>query len=87
MQIDPTVRADVAIDTAFRDALSATGAPAKWTVDKATADRIKAESRNQQAAAQQAANLGHVAEQGGKMAAAVKNVGDAATSLQDAGLV
>ena len=30
--------------------------------------------------------LGHVAEQGGKAAMAVKNVGEAVTSLQNAGL-
>ena len=87
MQIDPAVRADFDVDTACRDAIEGTGAPAKWLVDKSTADRIKAQSRAQQAAAQQAADLGRVAEQGSKMANAVKNIGEAATSLQDAGFV
>ena len=53
---------------------------------KEEADKAKADERQQQQAAQQASMLGHVAEQGGKAAAAVTNVGQAATSLQDAGL-
>jgi hypothetical protein len=40
----------------------------------------------QQAAVQQAAALGHASEQAGKAAVAVKNVGDMAASLQNAGL-
>lgn len=87
MQIDPAVRADFDVDTAYRDAMGGTGAPAKWLVDKAMADRIKAQTRAQQAAAQQASDLGHMADQGSKMATAAKNVGEAATSLQDAGIV
>ncbi len=86
MQIDPAVRADFDVDGGFRDAFPGTGAPVKWLVDKKKADAIKAQARQQQAAQQQATDLGHLGEQGGKMAAAVKNVGDAATSLQDAGL-
>jgi hypothetical protein len=87
MQFDPTVRADVDFDKAFRGAFEGTGAPAEWLEDKDKADAIKAQARAQQAAAQQAADLGHVGEQAGKAATAVKNVGDAASSLQDAGLV
>jgi hypothetical protein len=86
MQIDPAIRADFDADTGFRDAAPGTGAPAKWIVEQKKADAIKAQARQQQAAAQQAADLGHMGEQAGKMATAVKNVGDAATSLQGAGL-
>jgi Domain of unknown function (DUF2019) len=48
---------------------------------------VKAQSRAQQAAAQQAADLGHVGEQAGKMANAAKGVGEAATALKAASLV
>jgi hypothetical protein len=87
MQIDPAVRADFDIDTAFRDAFEGTGAPAKWLVDKAKADEIKAQVRAQQAATQQAADLGQAGEQAGKIADAAKGVGEAASALKGAGLV
>jgi Bacteriophage head to tail connecting protein len=87
MQIDPTVRADFDVDTAYRDAVDGTGAPARWLFPKDKADAIKAQARAQQAAAQHAADLGHLGEQAGKVANAVKNVGEAGTALQEAGLV
>ena len=86
MQIDPSVRADADIETAYRDAVAGTGAPANWTVDKDKADAIRAQQRQQQAMQQQAADLGQMGEAGGKIGTAVKNVGDAATALQGAGL-
>ena len=86
MQIDPSVRADIDVDTAFRDAYEGTGAPIEWLEDKDKADAIKAQVRQQQAAQQQAADLGAVGEHATKAANAVKAVGDAATSLQGAGL-
>ncbi len=86
MQIDPAVRADLDVDAAFRDSFEGTGAPAKWLVDKAMADRIKAQARAQQAAAQQAADLGQMGEQAGKVATAAKNAGEASTALRNAGL-
>jgi hypothetical protein len=87
MQFDPSVRADVNFDKAFRGVYEGTGAPAEWLEDHDKADAVKAQARAQQAAAQQAADLGHVSEQAGKTATAVKNVGDMASSLQNAGLV
>jgi hypothetical protein len=86
MEFDPNVKAHVRVTPAFRDAYVGTGAPAKWLEDKDKADAIVAHAEQQQAMAQQAADLGHAAEQGGKVATAVQNVGDAATSLQNAGL-
>ncbi len=86
MEIDPTVRADADIDTAFRDAYEGTGAPSTWLVPKEQADKIKQQQRQQQQMLEQANQLGQVAENGGKAATAVQNVGEAATSLQDAGL-
>ncbi len=87
MQFDPAVRADIDFDKAFRGAYDGTGAPAAWLNDERNAAAIKAQGRLQQAAAQQAADLGHVGEQAGKVARAVKNIGEAATSLQNAGIV
>jgi hypothetical protein len=83
---DQSLTADLDTDTAFRDAYEGTGAPSTWLRSKEEAQKIKDQARQQQQAAQQASMLGHVAEQGGKAAMAVKNVGEAATSLQDAGL-
>lgn len=87
MQFDPSVRADVNFDRAFRGVYEGTGAPAEWLEDQDKAAAVKAQARAQQAAAQQAANLGHVSEQAGKAATAVKNVGEMASSLQNARLV
>ena len=86
LQFDPSIRADVNFDKAFRGAYEGTGAPADWLEDQRKADAIKAQARAQQAAAQQAADLGHVGDQAGKVAAAVKGVGEASASLRDAGL-
>jgi hypothetical protein len=86
MQFDPSVRADVNFDKAFRGVYEGTGAPAEWLEDQDKAAAVKAQARAQQAAAQQAADLGHVSEQAGKAATAVKNVGEMASSLQNAGL-
>jgi len=86
MEIDPAVRADIDVDAAFRDAYDGTGAPAGWLLDKDKANAIKVQARAQQAAAQQAADLGHLGEQASKMATAVRNIGEASTALEDAGL-
>jgi hypothetical protein len=87
IEIEPNVRADVDIDTAFRDAVAGTGAPANWLVDEKVAMQTKQNMQAQQAAAAQAQKLGQLAEAGGKIGAAAQNIGDASTSLQDAGLV
>jgi hypothetical protein len=87
MQFDPSVRADINFDKAFRGAYEGTGAPAEWLEEEDKAAAVKAQARAQQAALQQAAALGHTSEQAGKAATAVKNVGEMASSLQTAGLV
>jgi hypothetical protein len=87
MELDPAVRADIDVDTAFRDAYDGTGAPAGWLLDKKKANAIKVQARAQQAAIQQASDLGHLGEQAAKMATAVKNIGEAGTALDDAGLM
>lgn len=87
MQIDPSIRADVDSDTAFREAFPGTGAPASWLRDKQVADQMKQQEREEAASAQQAAQLGHVSDQATKAANAVENVGNAASSLQNSGLM
>src|SRR6185437_11181740 len=86
MQIDPTIRADVDFDTAFREAIPGTGSPAKWITPIDKANAIKEQQRQQAAAQQRADQLGAVAEHGGKLANAAGNVADAAKSLQNAGI-
>ncbi len=86
MQIDPSVRADFDVDKAFRDSFEGTGSPAEWLVDPDKANAIKDQVRQQQAAQQQAADLGGMGENASKMANAVENVGKASSALQDAGL-
>src|SRR5712672_1656840 len=71
MQFDPSVRADINFDKAFRGASAGTGAPADWLEDEDKAAATKAQARAQQAALQQAATLGHASEQAGKAATAV----------------
>jgi hypothetical protein len=87
LPFDPTLRVDVKWDKALRGAYDGTGAPPEWLEDQRKADAIKAQMRAQQAATQQVADVGHVGEQAGKAAAAAKNVGEAASSLKDAGLM
>ncbi len=87
MQLDPSLAADVDIDTAFRDAVPGTGAPAKWMRDKDDADQVKQQQRQAQQADQMAARLGAAGEQVSRVATAAENVGKASTALQDAGLV
>ncbi len=83
VQIDPTVRRDLDIDQAFRDAVEGTGAPANWMIPKEQADQLKeqdAKMAAQQAAIQQAAAMaGTGADIAGK-------IGDAAQSLQAGGI-
>ncbi len=86
MQIDSSVRADFDVDGAFRDSFEGTGAPVGWLVDPDKANAIKDQVRQQQAAQQQAADLGGMGENASKMANAVENVGKAGSALNDAGL-
>lgn len=80
MNIDPTVRRDLDIDRAFRDALLASGAPPEWIVPQEVADQQKAQDRQAQQMQQQMQALQQGADTAGQ-------VGDAAKSLQDAGVI
>jgi hypothetical protein len=82
-QLDPNVRYDLDIDTAFRDALSGV-APAKWLVPKEQADAQKKVAAQQQQAAQAAQALATGADVATKMGTAVQSAGDAAQSVQTA---
>ena len=78
-ELDPTVRADFNLDKAFRDAASGV-APATWIVDEKQANAQKAKDRQAQMMQQaaQSASMG---------ADIAQKAGDAAQSLQTAGLV
>ncbi len=86
MQLDPTLKANVNLQRGFRAAIPGTGAPADWLNSEDQAKAIMQQQAQQQAAAQQAEQLGAVAEHGGKIANAIGNVADASKSLQDAGV-
>ncbi len=76
-QIDPGIKADLDMRTAFRDATNGAGAPADWLVDKKEADAAN-EQIAQQAQIQQ--GIGAV----GAAGLAGKAVGDAVSSFNGA---
>lgn len=82
MSIDPAVKEDVDIDTAFRDAVDGSGAPATWMVDKKTADKAKAAARAQMAQQQQVQTAIGTAGAAGD---AATKIGNAANLLQTGG--
>jgi hypothetical protein len=79
-QIDPSMAVEVDARTAFRDALTGANVPAKWITDnkQAMAMRQAAQQKQQLTEAAQAVSAG---------AGIAGQVGDAAQSLQAAGLV
>lgn len=81
--LDPGVRFDLDVDTAFRDALSAV-APAKWVVPKEVADNAKAQQAQIDRAAQAAQAMATGADVATKMGGAVEQLGTAAQSVQAA---
>ena len=82
--IDPNIKSDFDVDTAFRDAVEGSGAPARWLVPKAKADAEKAANRKAQAAQQQMQQQMATADQGATVAG---KIGAAATTLQQGGLM
>jgi hypothetical protein len=82
LQLDPSLRGHFNIKRAFRASLEGTGAPADWSVDEREADAIAAQDQARAAAAQQAAVLGNVGEQAGKIALAAKNVRRGAKTIR-----
>lgn len=83
MEIDPTVKRDLDVDKAFRDALSAVGVPSKWIRPEEESNQLKAQDRDaaaKQAAVENATSLIH------NGAAAAEQVGAAKQSLQAAGV-
>ena len=84
MSIDPNIKTDFDVDTAFRDAVEGSGAPARWLIPKEKADAIKAADRKAQAAQQQMQQGLATADQGANVAT---KIGTAATQLQQGGLM
>jgi hypothetical protein len=84
-QIDPTVRFEVDIHAATRDAIGGNGAPAKWLNSKEEAKRLAQQDQQQQAAIAAANQVAHHADVATRVAGAAKSAGDAAQSLQGAG--
>jgi Bacteriophage head to tail connecting protein len=84
MQLDPSVRHDIDIDTAFREAVLGSGIPSDWLVDEDQAQQAKDAER--QAAAQQAAAQQQIATAGAVADVAARG-GEAVQALQGAGVV
>lgn len=84
MAIDPAVKHDVDVDQAFRDAVTGSGAPAKWLVPKEIADPQKAQDRQAAAQAQTMQQVAGAADQGATIAG---KIGQAATMLQQGGIL
>jgi hypothetical protein len=80
-QLDPGVRFDLDIDTAFRDALGAI-APAPWVVPTEIANSRKAQEQQIQRATQAAQAMAGAADVATKVGGAVQTMGDAAQSVQ-----
>lgn len=84
MAIDPAVKRDFDNDTAFRDAMQGSGAPARWIVPAAKADKLKAMDRAQ--AAQQQAQQQAIQTAGAAGDAGTK-IGNAANLLMQGGVL
>ena len=84
MQIDPNIKTDFDVDTAFRDAVEGSGDPARWLIPKDKADAIKARDRQQQAQQAQVQQQLATADQGANVAT---KIGAAATQLQQGGVI
>lgn len=84
-QIDPTVRADFDVSKAFRDALTGV-ARADWIVPVEQAGQAREQQAQQAMAAQAAQEMATGADVATKMGTAVHSAGQAAQSLQMAGM-
>lgn len=79
MTLDPNVKFNLDINTAFRDALRGVGAPSDWIID----EKVVEEDRQKAAQMQQIQQLAGAVDQGASIAG---NVGAAAQELQAAGM-
>lgn len=82
-ELDPGVRFDLDIDTAFRDALGGI-VPAKWIVPKEISESKKAQEQQIQRAQQAAQAMAMGADVATKVGGAVEQMGTAAQSVQAA---
>ncbi len=82
-QLDPSVRFDLDVDKAFRDALGGI-APADWIVPEEQANAAKQNERQLQQAQQAAQALSTGADTATRMAGAVEAAGNAAQSVKTA---
>ena len=85
-QVDPSVQLLADVPTAARESIGGGGAPAKWLVSQERFAQLKADHDQQAAAAASAQQVAHGADVATRVAGAAKSAGDAAQSLQGAGL-
>jgi hypothetical protein len=85
-QVDPSAALVADVPTAVRDTIDGAGAPAKWLVSDAQFAAAKQQRQQEQAAQAVAAQVAHGADVATRVATAAQSAGDAAKSLQGAGL-
>lgn len=86
-QVDPTVMLNADMHQATRDAISGGGAPTKWLRTPQQVQKLQEQEQQQQAAAAAAQQVAEGADVASRVGDAARNAGDAATSLQEAGLI
>jgi Bacteriophage head to tail connecting protein len=86
-QVDPNVALLADIPTAAREAIDGSGVPAKWLVSDDQFQALKAQKQQQDQAAAAAQQVAQHADVATRVGQAAKSAGDAATSLQGAGML
>jgi hypothetical protein len=85
-QVDPSVTLMADVPTASRESIEGGGAPAKWLVSQDKFAKLKADRDQADAAAAAANAVAHGADVATRVATAAQSAGDAAQSLQSAGV-
>jgi hypothetical protein len=86
-QVDPNVMMIADIPSAAREASDGAGVPTKWLVPDDEFKRRVAQKQQQAAAVEQANMVAHGADVATRVATAAESAGNAATSLQQSGLM
>lgn len=85
-QVDPSTALIADIPGSARDTIDGLGVPAKWLLSADKFSQIKAQKAQEAAAANAANMVAHGADVATRVATAAKSAGDAAQSLQGAGM-
>jgi len=86
-QVDPDVVLNADMNTATREALGGTGSPAKWLYSTDKVKQLQAQKQQEKAAAAAAQQVATGADVATRVGNAAQSAGDAAQSLQGAGVL